>query len=218
MVRRVYEQALKAKLDEVIIATDHEEVYKEARSFEGNVIMTSDYHNSGTERCAEAVSGLGGYFDVVINIQCDEPFMEPNIIQKLALSFENNKIQIATIITELKNSEALQSPNTVKVVKDIDNCALYFSRSVIPYQREKSRGANFYRHLGMYAYRTGVLREIVNLPVSFLEQTEALEQLRWLENGYKIELIEVDSETISIDTIADLKLAEAYLQDHPELK
>ena len=226
MIRRVYEQASKAKsLSEVIVATDDERIYKEVRSFGGNVVMTSASHNNGTERCAEIAKNSGS--EVIINIQGDEPLIHPEQIDLLATCFASqDKTQIATLIKESPLNEDLQNPARVKVVINKNREALYFSRHVIPFVRnsphfivqgfQSRMPANlpqddmtahliFYKHIGIYGYRKDILLEIVKLRESLLEKAEALEQLRWLENGYKIKCAITEHDSFSIDTPEDLK-------------
>ncbi len=204
MIRRVYEQAAKAKsLSEVIVATDDRRIFSEVKGFGGKVLMTSSFHKNGTERCAEVVGQPINHCDVVINIQGDEPFIEPRQIDLLASCFENTETQIATLIRSFKTEEEKQNPSRVKAFVDENLNALTFSRnpsnnqlSLINYQLLK--------HIGIYAYRKNILLEIVKLPPSPLELAESLEQLRWLENGYKIKCAVTEHEAVSIDTPEDL--------------
>lgn len=214
MIQRVYEQALKCnELAKVIIATDNEVIQKHVLSFNGNVMMTSVDHTSGTERCGEVIEISNKIFeelfDAVINIQGDEPFIDPEQIAKVATCFSNPEVEIATLIGKISNSFELNDPNVVKVVFDKQLKAIYFSRFPIPYFRGKEKeqwlqSRNFYKHIGIYGYRTDILKKIIQLPPSPLEKAESLEQLRWLENGYTIRLRETDIETIAIDVPADL--------------
>lgn len=213
MIQRVYEQAIQCnKLEKVIVATDNEAICGHVRSFHGNVLMTRERHTSGTERCLEVVEKLrkaGETYDYVINIQGDEPFIEPDQISKLADCFDNRQIQIATLIKKISLMEELVSQNVVKVVVDKQGYALLFSRSIIPFVRGKDQqewlsAAVFYKHIGIYGYQTSVLEEIFALPVSELECAESLEQLRWLDNGYKIKTQLTEYESVAIDSPADL--------------
>ncbi|MFN8286544.1 MAG: 3-deoxy-manno-octulosonate cytidylyltransferase [Chitinophagales bacterium] len=223
MIRRVYEQAKKATLlSDVIIATDDQRIYDEVNSFGGKVVMTSPIHVNGTERCAEVAAACNA--DVIINIQGDEPFIEPEQIDALGRCFENAETQIATLIKEHPLNEELQNPARIKVVVDKSLRALYFSRNVIPHQRAQpqvhvggfghthnpqtspSTSAVYYKHIGLYAYRKEVLLELVKLAPTPLEMAESLEQLRWLENGYRIQCALTTHESISIDTPEDLAL------------
>ena len=212
MIQRVYDQVSKV-LDDVYVATDDQRIFDKVRSFDGKVIMTSDAHRSGTDRCYEAFTKLDDWFDVVINVQGDEPFIQPEQIEALKNCFADEETQIATLvkkITERDGVEVLFNPNSPKVVIDKQNNALYFSRSPIPYKRgsdEKNWMAehDYYKHVGVYAYRSEVLSQIVQMPPSKLELAESLEQLRWLENGLKIKAGFTDVETVGIDTPEDLE-------------
>ena len=211
MIQRVYLQACKAKmLSKVIIATDDERIYKHAQSFGGQVIMTDYSHQSGTDRCAEVALGFQD-MEAIVNIQGDEPFINPQqidlVVQQLK---QNTAINIATLAKRITEFEQLFSPNIVKVVFNKSNIAQYFSRSPIPFLRniEKKNWVSeglFYKHIGLYGYRKETLLAVAKLPMSSLEKAESLEQLRWLENGYKIGIGLTDIETIGIDTPADLK-------------
>lgn len=212
MIQRVYEQVSKV-LTDVYVATDDQRIYDAVLAFGGRVIMTSDQHRSGTDRCYEAYTQLPTGFDVVINIQGDEPFIQPSQIEALKMCFEDDATQIATLVKAIASNETeslLFNPNSPKVVLDKNNCALYFSRSPIPYRRgaeEKDWASlhTYYKHIGIYAYRAQVLAEITALEPSILEIAESLEQLRWLENGYKIKVGFTDVETVGIDTPEDLE-------------
>ena len=212
MIQRVYEQVSKA-LSDVYVATDHSRIYDAVQAFGGKVIMTSDQHRSGTDRCYEAYLKLNEYFDVIINIQGDEPFIQPEQITELKKCFEDSETQIATLakkINENEGWEVLNNPNCPKLVVNKNNEALYFSRSVIPYKRgaEAQNWISLHpylKHIGIYAYLADVLREITLLEQSPLELMESLEQLRWLENGYKIKLGYTNVESIGIDTPEDLE-------------
>jgi 3-deoxy-manno-octulosonate cytidylyltransferase (CMP-KDO synthetase) len=212
MIKRVYEQASKV-LDMVYVATDDERIFKAVKEFGGRVIMTSTSHSSGTDRCAEAISRveqeLGEQFDVVLNIQGDEPFIEPQQISLLMECFEQPQTQIATLVKIASFSDEVFNPNRPKVVLGSNQQALYFSRSPIPFIRgaEKEdwlRSAKFYLHIGLYAFRKDVLLEITSLPQSSLEKAESLEQLRWLENGFHIAVRTTTYDSFGIDTPEDL--------------
>jgi len=213
MIRRVYEQAVQcSKLVKVIVATDNKAIYDHVRVFGGNVLMTGEFHNSGTERCVEVVDKLyleGENYDYVINIQGDEPYIEPEQISQVAECFSDPHTQLATLVKKITSPVELSDPNVVKVVVDKDGYALLFSRSVIPFIRGKEQhewlsSATFYKHVGIYGYETSVLKKIVTLPVSALEQAESLEQLRWLYHGYRIKTQMTEYESIAIDSPADL--------------
>ena len=218
MIQRVYEQASKV-LDRVCVATDDDRIFNAVQSFGGQVVMTSTLHRSGTDRCFEAYTNLGGYEDVVINIQGDEPFIKPEQIESLIACFDSPQTQIATLVRPFEATEgyeALANPNSPKVVMNERHEALYFSRSVIPYLRgvepaEWLARHTYYKHIGMYGYRADVLAQITRLPQSSLELAESLEQLRWLQNGYTIKVGITTQETIGIDTPADLQKAIALL-------
>ncbi len=211
MIQRVYEQVV-GVLDDVCVATDDQRIFDAVVAFGGKVVMTSDQHQSGTDRCYEALTKIGGNFDVVVNIQGDEPFIKPAQINLLQSCFEDEKTQIATLVKpfpENSEFEILSNPNTPKVVLNNNMQAMYFSRSVIPFFRGKdnkewAKNHIYYKHIGLYAYKSDVLKKITNLPQSGLEKTESLEQLRWLENGYTIKVAITHEETIGIDTPEDL--------------
>ena len=217
MIQRTYEQALKAKsLQKVIVATDDARILKHVIEFGGDAVMTADTHQSGTDRCHEAMTKAGGSFDFVINIQGDEPFIKPEMIEELAhlLDF---KAEIATIVKKITNSETLFNPNVVKAVLTMRKQCLYFSRQAVPFVRGFEPEtwldhANFYKHIGIYAYRSDVLEQISHLPPSPLENTEKLEQLRWLGYGYRIYAAITEFESIGIDTPENLAevLAEKF--------
>ena len=207
MIQRVYEGASASKfLNEVIVATDDKRIYEHVISFGGNVKITRPEHQSGTDRCGEVLQTLQDV-DVVINIQGDEPLINYKQLDELAKAFEDPKVQIATLGIENCTNKDLLNPNRIKLVKDINNDALYFSRSVIPYARENTNGASKYdyvRHIGVYAYRAETLKTIVNLPTCSLETIESLEQLRWMFNGFKIRVVKTEIETPNIDVPADV--------------
>lgn len=222
MIQRVYEQVIQA-VDDVCVATDDERIEAAVKAFGGKVVMTSDKHRSGTDRCFEAYQKIGKGFDVVINIQGDEPFIHPEQIETIKACFTDGEIQIATLVKPFRTDDdfetTLFNPNSPKVVVNKKMEAMYFSRSIIPYIRGKKYtewlpNHTFYKHIGMYAYRADVLAEITALPQSTLELAESLEQLRWLENGYKIKVGITEQVTIGIDTPADLEKALAYLRLH----
>ena len=217
MIRRVYEQAKKAKsLVDVVVATDDERIERHVKDFGGNVIMTSVAHQSGTDRCYEVLTKLSQDIDVVINIQGDEPFIFPEQIDLVASCFNNENTRIATLVKKIKTPEELFNNNIPKVVLNKNNEAVYFSRQTIPYIRGKEPAEwlflhTFYKHIGIYAYRSSVLKELTGLQQSSLEIAEALEQLRWLENGYKIKVQITDFESVAIDTPDDLKKLKVFL-------
>ncbi|HEX8549686.1 MAG TPA: 3-deoxy-manno-octulosonate cytidylyltransferase [Cytophagaceae bacterium] len=210
MVQRVYEQALKAKcLTDVIVATDHKEIYDHVTSFGGNVMMTRESHASGTDRCNEVLENISEEVDFVINIQGDEPFIQPEQIDKLCQVL-NEKVEIATLVKRITDRETLSNPNVPKVVFNLKKEAQYFSRSTIPYLRgvwleQWLEHHAYFKHIGIYAYRKDILQEITKLLPSSLEKTESLEQLRWIENGFKIVVEETDIESHGVDTPEDLE-------------
>lgn len=220
MIQRVYEQVGKV-LDDVYVATDDDRIKNTVEGFGGKAIMTSPDHKSGTDRIEEAVEKIGGDFDVVINIQGDEPFIHESQIKELCACFDDADTQIATLgkpFTAEMGMKALENPNSPKIVVDNRGYAMYFSRSVIPYIRNTRREEwigqfPYLKHIGLYAYRREVLRQVTQLPQSSLEIAESLEQLRWLQNGYKIKVGLTDVETVGIDTPEDLQRAETYLNE-----
>ena len=219
VIQHVYERAATC-FDHVYVCTDDERIYQAVNDFGGKALMTSPAHRSGTERCNEAFDRLGIDADVIVNIQGDEPFIHPSQLEALKGCFTDSSIQIATLVkpyAETDGLQALQNPNTPKVVLDGQMNALYFSRSVVPYLRGVDPSLwlsshQYYKHIGIYGYRAGVLGKITKLPPGKLEVAESLEQLRWLENGYTIRVAETTIETIGIDTPNDLKRAELYLK------
>lgn len=221
VIERVYTQVA-GTLDDAWVATDDERIADAVRAFGGQVVMTSVHHKSGTDRCREAYENIGRPYDVVLNIQGDEPFIQPSQLATVKACFDDPTTQIATLVKPFSpkdGPEALENPNSPKVVVDAHMNALCFSRSVIPYLRGIDRSEwlshhTYYKHIGLYAYRAEVLKEITALPQSSLELAESLEQLRWLENGYTIKVGITDVETIGIDTPQDLERAEHFLHDH----
>lgn len=218
VVERVYRQVSKV-CDRAVVATDDERILDAVIKAGGNAVMTSSSHRSGTDRCMEAYRTIGEHFDVVINVQGDEPFISPQQINALKSCFDSPETQIATLVKPFKEEdgfEAIQNPNSPKVVIDRNFNALYFSRSVIPYVRGKDPKQwpschTFYKHIGIYAFLPEVLEQITSIPQGELEKAESLEQLRWLENGYRIKVGISNIETIGIDTPEDLKKAEEFL-------
>lgn len=210
MIRRVYEQAISAQsLSDVVVATDDERIAQEVKQFGGKCVMTSSNHVSGTDRCAEVISKMEG-IDAVINIQGDEPYIDPEQIDLLASCFEEQSVQLATLIKKISTPADLFNPNIPKVVVNTRLEAIYFSRQTIPYLRniapeEWLLNSDFYKHIGIYGYTVKALEEITRLMPSKLESCENLEQLRWLENGYRIQTRITELETIAIDTPEDLR-------------
>ena len=210
MLQRVYEQCQKSKLDRIVVATDDERIAAHVEDFEGEVILTASSHKSGTDRIAEAANKLNLQDDgIVVNIQGDEPFIHSEDINLLVACFENQTTQIATLVKKINTIETLENLNNPKVVININKEALYFSRAPIPHLKDLKKQDwlnhhTFFKHIGIYGFRTDVLKEISQLPSSLLEQKEGLEQLRWLENGYRIQTAETNSESIAVDCPEDL--------------
>lgn len=211
MIRRVYEQASKsALLSHVVVATDDKRIADEVDSFGGKFVMTSEKHQNGTMRCLEALQKSEDNFDAVINIQGDEPYIKPEQIDYLAKLVSRKDVDIATLATKISHWQNVFNPNVVKLVFGSKNSVLYFSRSPIPYFRDTEKeqwinNAEYFKHLGIYAYKSDVLEEICSLKPGVLEQIEKLEQLRWLENGFSIFAEKTEFETIGIDTPEDLE-------------
>ena len=223
MIQRVYEQALKSKLDAVVIATDDVRIADAVMDFGGQYVMTSPNHRSGTDRCCEALDLLKTKYDAVVNIQGDEPFIDPKQIDLLVDLIVRDDTPLASLATRIDDADELFSPNAVKVVVNQEGNAMYFSRNPIPFMRNVDRDewlvkGRFYKHIGIYAYKADVLHQVARMEPSALEQAESLEQLRWLENGLAIRMALSDAENISIDTPDDLHRAEQYAQTKPEIE
>jgi len=209
MIQRVYEGASKSnKLNKVIVATDDQRIYDAVIAFGGEVVMTSVNHFTGTDRCGE-VAKLYPNADVIVNIQGDEPLVNFQQLDLLCEAFEDEKVNIATLGIQNVSEEDKNNPNRIKIVLDKNNDAIYFSRSLVPNtanaKKETINDFPFYRHIGLYAYRTNTLMELVNLKPTLLEQIESLEQLRWLYYGYKIRVVSTTIETPNIDVPADIE-------------
>lgn len=221
IIQRVYERVPQA-FEHVCVATDDDRIYKAVKSFGGQVVMTSTSHRSGTDRCYEAYGKLGIEADVVVNVQGDEPFIDLSQLEEIKHCFDDATTQIATLVKPFAADapfEAIANPNSPKVVVSNDDYALYFSRSVIPYlrgipQEEWVAKHRYLKHIGLYAYRTEVLKDITSMPQGELEQCESLEQLRWLQAGLRIKVGYTDVETIGIDTPEDLQRAENFLKNN----
>lgn len=216
VIQHVYEKVA-AVLEAAYVATDDERIYDAVKSFGGQAVMTRTDHKSGTDRIEEAIEKIGGEWDVVVNVQGDEPFMAKSQLDTICHCFDDPTTQIATLGKPFESMEAVQNPNSPKIVVDNMGFAMYFSRSVIPYVRGKEESSwlthyPFLKHLGIYAYRKDVLRQVTQLPQSSLEIAESLEQLRWLQNGFKIKVGTTDVETVGIDTPQDLERAEEFLK------
>lgn len=218
MIRRVCEQAWKSKLDAVVVATDDVRIADEVMSFGGQYVLTDPNHRSGTDRCREALDLIENQYDAVVNIQGDEPFIDPKQINLLVDLVSREDTQLASLAKRIEDEEDLFSPNAVKVVMDKDGKALYFSRNPIPFMRnlelaEWLKKGVFYQHIGIYAYKAETLRQVAQMQPSPLELSESLEQLRWLENGLSIHMAITASENVSIDTPEDLVKAEHFAEN-----
>ena len=214
MIQHVYEGVSKSKLlSEVIVATDDQRIFDEVKRFGGKVQLTSDGHTTGTDRCGEVAQSIDA--DVIINIQGDEPLVDYRQIDQLAEAFHDTTVQIASLGIKTTDDSDLTNPNRIKIVLDGKNNAMYFSRSPIPNTNNASesikKNFNYYRHIGVYAYRSNILQELVNLEQTTLEQIESLEQLRWMYNGYVIRIIETNIETPNIDVPGDVEKVIAHL-------
>lgn len=212
MIQRVCEQAWKSKLDAVVVATDDIRIADEVLQFGGKYVMTDPRHQSGTDRCCEALEILEEQYDAVINIQGDEPFIDPKHIDLLVDMISRDDTKLASLVKRIDNEEELYSSNKVKVVMDKSGNALYFSRNPIPYMRNVAREkwlkkGRFFQHLGIYAYKAEALRQIATMQPSALELAESLEQLRWLENGLAIRMAVVEAGSLAIDSPDDLAKA-----------
>lgn len=217
VIEHVVEQ-VSAVLDDVYVATDDQRIYDTVTRLGAKAVMTRSDHQSGTDRIAEALEKVGGAFDVVVNIQGDEPFIQKSQIETVVECFNDENTQIATLGKRFASIEAARNSNSPKIILDNNNYALYFTRALVPYVRnvvedEWLRVYPFLKHIGLYAYKPNVLQEITKLPQSSLEKVEGLEQLRWLQNGYKIKVGLTDVETVGIDTPEDLQRAEGFLKE-----
>jgi 3-deoxy-manno-octulosonate cytidylyltransferase (CMP-KDO synthetase) len=214
VILRTYEAAIDTHLfDDVFVVTDSDLIYKEIVSHGGKAIMSVKEHESGSDRIAEAVANID--VDIVVNVQGDEPFIDKEPLEKVIEVFRNdkeNKVDLASLMREITNEEDIQNPNNVKVVVDQNDFALYFSRSVIPYAREKNVGVRYFQHIGIYAFRKQALLDFYSLPMKSLEASEKLEQLRYLEFGKRIKMVETSHVGIGIDTIEDLEKARLLLK------
>lgn len=219
IIQHVYER-VSSIFEDAYVVTDDVRIEECVKAFGGRCVMTGTHHKSGTDRCFEALEKLGAGFDVVVNVQGDEPFIAASQLETIKQCFADAETQIATLVKPFTSADgiaALENPNSPKVVLDNNNYAVYFSRSVIPYLRGVERDEwlsrhTFYKHIGLYAYRAEVLKEITSMPLGVLEQAESLEQLRWLQAGYRIKVGTTDVETIGIDTPEDLERAKNFLE------
>lgn len=210
MIQRVYEQAQKSQLTRVVVATDDERIQREVMRFGGEVVMTRSNHQSGTDRCHEAFQKIDGSADVVVNIQGDEPFIQPEQINKLVACFGRDETEIATLVQRISDVETLLDPNRVKAVINRRSEAIYFSRTALPFQKEIPPekwldNHPYYVHIGLYAYRPGILKQISELEPTALEKAESLEQLRWIDHGFRIQVAETELSAEAIDHPADLE-------------
>ena len=212
MVWRVYEQSMKATcFQKIVVATDDHRIYSAIEERGGNVVMTSENHRNGTERCVEALVKIGEDYDYVVNIQGDEPFIQADPLEELC-ELLDGKVQLATLVSQIENQKSLINPGVMKVIFDKSHNAIYFSRQAIPYirdtEKDKWSGAfTYYKHVCIYAYRSDVLQEVAALEMTPLERAESLEQLRWIEHGYKIKIGITNYDSVSIDTPEDLERA-----------
>ena len=218
MIQRVYEQALKSQLDEVVVATDDVRIADAVMDFGGRYVLTDPNHRSGTDRCREALDLLDKQYDAVVNVQGDEPFIDPLQINQVMELISRDDTQLASLAKKIVDEDELFSPNTVKVVMDKQGNALYFSRNPIPYMRNIDRSewlknGVFYKHIGIYAYKSETLRRIAEMQPTALEVSESLEQLRWLENGLDIRIGITDTENVSIDQPRDIEKAEKFAEN-----
>jgi len=209
IIRHVYDNTIATGLfNDVFVVTDSDIIYKEIKGNGGKAIMSKKEHESGSDRIAEAVAEMN--VDVIVNVQGDEPFIKKDPLEKLVSLFNDPNVQVASLMRKISKEEAVNS-NNVKVVADRSGYALYFSRSIIPYQRDAKMNANYFLHVGVYAYKKDILMNFTKWPQSSLEKTEKLEQLRYLENGIKIKMAETDYNNIAIDTPEDLERAKSSL-------
>ncbi len=214
VIQRTYLSTLQTKLfDEVLVVTDHETIGQQIKSVGGEVFFSQKDHESGSDRIAEAAMGLDA--DVIINIQGDEPFQDLQSLQQLVAEFEDPKVQVASLKVRVSEEEA-ENPNSVKVVTDVQDDSVYFSRSKIPYYREADAERIYLKHIGIYAYRKEILLKFTSWNKTYLEKAEMLEQLRLLEHGIKIRMVETQHQAIAIDTAADLEQAKKFLENNPQ--
>lgn len=205
MIQRVYEGVKNAQLfEEVVVATDDQRIVSHIEGIGGKAILTNDFHESGTERCGEVIETYSN-FDIVVNIQGDEPLVEKTQLEQLLSAFTDKKVEIATLGTPKISQKDIIDTNRIKIVLNHNSDALYFSRSPIPYQRNPE-DYPFLRHIGLYAFRSETLKKLIKLPTTLLEKTESLEQLRWMYHGYKIRVVETLIETPNIDTPEDVEI------------
>ncbi len=213
MIEWVYKRAENADIDKLVVATDDERIFNNVKNFGGNAVMTSKEHENGTSRIIEVINTPEyNDFDFIINIQGDEPLIDIKSINLLADNYRKEKSEIVTLKKEFNKNENIENPNIVKVITDFNDNAVYFSRSVIPYERNSVENFKYYKHIGIYGYTSKFLNELKNLKEGILEKIESLEQLRFIENGYKIKVLETVSEVIGVDTEEDLKEVIKYIK------
>ena len=213
MIEWVYKRSEQSNIDELVVATDDERIFEAVKKFGGNVIMTSKDHENGTSRIVEVIENEKyKNFDFIINIQGDEPLIDINSINLLADNYRKERSEIITLKKELKNIEEIENPNIVKVITDFDNNALYFSRSVIPYNRDNKIEFKYFKHIGIYGYTSDFLIKLTKLKEGVIEKIESLEQLRFIENGYKIKVFETFSNLIGVDTKENLEKVIEYVK------
>lgn len=212
VIQRTYLSTLETGLfDQVMVVTDHQAIVEQIKAVEGDYFFSTRVHESGSDRIAEAAEKLDA--DIIVNVQGDEPFQDRTSLSDLLAAFQNNSVQVASLMFKINSQEA-QNPNAVKVVLDRENFSLYFSRSPIPYPREKGRIISYWKHIGIYAYRKDILTSFTKWPKSLLEQIEMLEQLRLLEHGIKIKMVPTTHQAIAIDTQDDLVKARKWLEEN----
>jgi 3-deoxy-D-manno-octulosonate cytidylyltransferase len=215
MIEWVYKRAENADIDKLVVATDDERIFNTVKKFGGNAVMTSKEHENGTSRIIEVINTPEyNDFDFIINIQGDEPLIDIKSINLLADNYRKEKSEIVTLKKEFNKNENIENPNIVKVITDFNDNAIYFSRSVIPYERNSMKNFKYYKHIGIYGYTSKFLNELKNLKEGILEKIESLEQLRFIENGYKIKVLETVSEVIGVDTEEDLKEVIKYIKEN----
>lgn len=215
MIEWVYKRAENADIDKLVVATDDEKIFNTVKNFGGNAVMTSKEHENGTSRIIEVINTPEyNDFDFIINIQGDEPLIDIKSINLLADNYRKEKSEIITLKKEFNKNENIENPNIVKVITDFNDNAVYFSRSAIPYERNSVESFKYYKHIGIYGYTSKFLNELKNLKEGILEKIESLEQLRFIENGYKIKVLETVSEVIGVDTEEDLKEVIKYIKEN----
>lgn len=215
MIEWVYKRAENADIDKLVVATDDERIFNTVKNFGGNAVMTSKEHENGTSRIIEVINTPEyNDFDFIINIQGDEPLIDIKSINLLADNYRKEKSEIVTLKKEFNKNENIENPNIVKVITDFNDNAIYFSRSAIPYERNSMKNFKYYKHIGIYGYTSKFLNELKSLKEGILEKIESLEQLRFIENGYKIKVLKTVSEVIGVDTEEDLKEVIKYIKEN----